>query len=349
MRRGLRFPVAVVGACLGIVWASRSPAVTNGTQAGSFLLIAPGARPAAMGEAFTGLADDVSAASWNPAGLSQLGGMETSLSYAAWFADTSYSVVGLGSPIAPGHVLAGTLYYFHVPRIANVPDEVEPGVDLTNYALGASYAWQVSQRLSVGGGLKLLSQDIVQKDRPQSAGAGAMVDLGMQYRLEGPGVTLGLALQNMGPKLAFRDASSPAPFWARAGSCWRAYSDEWLKVLFTGDVAQPVETGYKLVIPSGGFSDIFKMSLRHPAQNRYNYGLGTEWWVADVLALRAGWAIRVGTDISSPTAGAGLRFSVDPCTYSLDYSYAFWEDLSANISRVSFTLGYHPRPHESAE
>ncbi len=345
----MRFPARPACLLLAAVLGGPAGAVTNGTQAGGFLLIAPGARPAAMGEAFTGLADDITAASWNPAGLAQLDGLQASLSYAAWFAETSYSVVGLGAPIAPGHVIAGTLYYFHVPRIANVPDEVEPGVDLTNYSLGASYAWHVSDRVNIGGGIKLLSQDIAQKDRPQSAAAGAMVDLGALYRYPDPAVTVGLSLQNMGPKLAFRDASSPAPFWARAGLSWRAYTDEWLKVLFTGDAAQPVETGYKLIIPSGGLGDVFKMTLRHPVQNRYNYGLGTEWWVADVLALRAGMAIRVGTDISSPTAGAGLRFSVDPFTYALDYSYAFWEDLSANVSRVSFILSYHPRPHESAE
>lgn len=349
MRNSLRFLAGVASTILVAMAAPPAGAVTNGTQAGTFLLIAPGARPAAMGEAFTGLADDVSAASWNPAGLSQLGGLESSLSYTAWFADTTYSVLGIGAPIAPGHVIAGTLYYFHVPRISNVPEDVEPGVDLTNYALGASYAYQFSERMSFGGGLKLLSQDIAQKDRAQSAAAGAMVDLGFLYRYAEPSVSIGVALQNMGPRLAFRDAQSPSPFWARLGMSWRAYSDEWLRVLFTGDVAQPVETGYKLVVPSGGFGDIFKLSLHAPVQNRYNYGIGTEWWVADVLALRAGYTIRIGTDISSPTAGAGLKFFVDPFNYSLDYSYAFWEDLSANVSRVSFTLSFHPRPSETAE
>src|SRR5207302_10246043 len=43
-----------------------------GTSGAAFLKIGPGARPAAMGEAFTGVADDIHAIYWNPAGLATL-------------------------------------------------------------------------------------------------------------------------------------------------------------------------------------------------------------------------------------------------------------------------------------
>jgi hypothetical protein len=324
-------------------------AVSNGTQAGSFLMIGSGARAASMGEAFTGLADDVSAAYWNPAGLVQLPSLQATLCYAAWFADTSYSVVSLGAPIAPGHCLAASVYYFHVPTIANVPESVEPAVDLSNYAAGVSYACGLTDRLSIGGGIKMLSQDITQAGRADSSASSALIDLGVLYRNEDPDISGGLLLQNMGPKLEFRDAGSPAPFWARAGVAWRVYRDEWLSVVATADAAQPVDTGYKLVIPSGGISDIFKISLKGPRQNRYNYGFGTEWWIADLLALRAGYVTRVGSDIDTPSAGAGLKFTVDPFVYALDYSYSFWGDLSANVSRVSFAISLAPRPRAPEE
>ncbi len=324
-------------------------AVSNGTQAGSFLLIGDGARAAAMGEAFTGLADDVTAASWNPAGLTQVVGFESSLAYADWFADTSYSTVAFGGPVAADHFLAGTIHYFHVPRIANVPEEVEPGVDLTNVAVGPAYAYRWSDRISLGGGLKFLSQGVSQEGRPASNAASALVDLGAQVHYPDPAVTLGFALQNMGARLKFRDAKSPSPFWARLGLAWRAWHDEWLEVGLTGDVSQPVDTGYRLVVPSGGLSDIFRISLKGNKQNRYNWALGTEWRLARILALRAGWTTRIGSDINSPSAGAGVRFAVDPFTYALDYSWSYWADLSANVSRVALTIGYRPRPHETED
>ena len=80
--------LAVVMLAAGLA-GSTAHAVSNGTQAGSFLLISNGARATSMGEAFTGLADDVTATYWNPAGLTQMPSIETSLSYAAWFADNN--------------------------------------------------------------------------------------------------------------------------------------------------------------------------------------------------------------------------------------------------------------------
>lgn len=324
-------------------------AVSNGTQAGGFLLIADGPRAVAMGEAFAGLADDVTAASWNPAGLTQMGGLEASLGYTDWFADTSYSMVAFGGPVTARHFAAGTLRYFHVPRIANVPEDVEPGVDLTNVAVGPAYAFRWSDRLSFGAALKFLSQGVTQEGRPASAASSALVDLGVQYHLAEPAVSAGFVLQNMGARLKFRDAKSPTPFWARLGLAWRVWRDEWLEVAMTGDVSQPIDTGYRLVIPEGGFADFFKLSLKGPKQNRYNWALGTEWRFARILAVRAGWTTRIGSDIDSPSAGAGVRFAVDPFTYALDYSWSYWSDLSANVSRVALTIGYRPRAHETED
>ena len=49
-----------------------------------FLLISPGARAAGMGEAFVGVADDATAAFWNPAGLAYQKGRELTLMHANW-------------------------------------------------------------------------------------------------------------------------------------------------------------------------------------------------------------------------------------------------------------------------
>jgi len=348
-KRGRLSSLGLAGGLALAALAGSARAVTNGQQAGSFLLIASGARSAALGEAFTGLADDVTAMSWNPAGLTGLRGLETCLSYTDWFADTSFSNVSIASPIAGDHILGASFNYFHVPRIVNVPEDVEPAVELTNFAAGPYYAWRISRKWSVGGGLKFLSTGVEQAGRPSSVASAPLIDLGAKYASEDPPISGGVAVQNMGARMRFRDANSPTPFWARAGIAWKAYEDELLSVRLMGDASQPVETGYRLVIPSGGIGQIFQMSLKHPTQNRYNYGIGTEWWLAGILALRAGWTIRVGSDINTPSAGLGLRFNVDPFVYSLDYSYSYWSDLSSNISRVSFTIALRPRPRETAE
>ena len=331
---------AVILGCL----ADPAYAITNGTQAGAFLMIANGARPTAMGEAFTAVADDLSAVSWNPAGLGSLPSLQAMVSYAAWFADTGFSTVSIGGPVFPGHVLAGTFYSFHVPRIANVPAEIEAPVDLSDYAVGLSYAWAMTDRLAIGAGARLLSTAIQQKDSPDLNASGALLDLGFLYRNDDPPVSGGIVLQNMGPHIKFRDAEAPTPFWARLGFGWRAYRDEWLNLTGAFDASFPVETRYHLQVPDGGITEIYKASIKGPSQNRFNIGFGAECWIADVLALRGGYTIRMGSDISSPSAGAGLRFPMSPFVYNLDYSYSFWGALSANVSRVSFSMSLLPGP-----
>jgi len=339
----------IAGAVIIGALTSSAYAITNGTQAGAFLMIANGARPTAMGEAFTGVADDLTAVSWNPAGLAALSSMQTMLSYAAWFADTGFSTVSVGGPIFPGHVIAGTFYAFHVPRIANVPEEIEAPVDLSEYAVGANYAWAMTDRVSIGAGARILSTDIRQQGSPSSAASGALLDLGFLYRSDNPPISGGFVLQNMGPSLKFRDAEAPTPFWARLGFGWRAYRDEWLNLTGAFDTSFPVDTRYHMQWPDGGIAEFYKTSIKGPSQNRFNFGFGAECWFADVLALRGGYTVRMGSDISSPSAGAGLRFTVQPFVYTVDYSYSFWGALSSNVSRVSFAMRLLPGPAAPAE
>src|SRR5438034_445996 len=72
---------------IGMIFVSRSALASGGGSSGAeFLRVGMGARPAALGENFTGLADDVTTAVWNPAGLGQLDHVEISgmgLSYLA--------------------------------------------------------------------------------------------------------------------------------------------------------------------------------------------------------------------------------------------------------------------------
>jgi hypothetical protein len=67
MRLGkLLFPLAILLLTLGMAGQSYAD-ISN--AAVLYLRIAPGARPAGMGEAFVAVADDATATHWNPAGL----------------------------------------------------------------------------------------------------------------------------------------------------------------------------------------------------------------------------------------------------------------------------------------
>jgi long-subunit fatty acid transport protein len=83
-RPGVRF------LCLAVAWfAAAALAHAAGTTGANGIKLSAGARPEGMGGAFVGVADDISAIFWNPAGLSMLGSQEGSFMHTAYLAETS--------------------------------------------------------------------------------------------------------------------------------------------------------------------------------------------------------------------------------------------------------------------
>jgi long-subunit fatty acid transport protein len=74
--------------------------------------VGSGARATGMGGAFIGVADDATAASWNPAGLIQLEKPEISMVYSAFSRDQAYD--SLAQPGITGYASGGGLNYASV-------------------------------------------------------------------------------------------------------------------------------------------------------------------------------------------------------------------------------------------
>ena len=79
--------------------AFATDAGVNGAQ---FLKIGAGARPTAMGDAFTAIADDVNATYFNPAGLAQLKTAELTAMRTQWFQNIDYSFGAFAMPTSAG-------------------------------------------------------------------------------------------------------------------------------------------------------------------------------------------------------------------------------------------------------
>src|SRR5258708_3071626 len=96
----LLLPVALV-AQTGTTTATTPPNFNNVGSSGSlFEKIGVGARSAAMGGAFSALADDISALYWNPAGIARLKGDNVSATYTAWFGGINHNFIGAVLPIS---------------------------------------------------------------------------------------------------------------------------------------------------------------------------------------------------------------------------------------------------------
>lgn len=158
-----------------------------------FLAGGVGARAIGLGGAYVGLADDVTAGYWNAAGLQQLQYPELSYMHVERFGGVvSFDYAGAAFPINERSTLGLTALRSGVNDIVNTlnawnPDTGQPAINYRNritrfsaadYLFGASFAYAVDERLSVGATGKVSRRSI-----GDFADAwGYSVDLAAQYR-----------------------------------------------------------------------------------------------------------------------------------------------------------------------
>src|SRR5438552_14250115 len=86
----------------------------TGTTAANFLKLGIGPRAVAMGEAQVGLADDVYATYWNPAGLAQLQNREAGFVQTQYIQDIQSQYAAYAHPHPTWGTFAGSFTYLHV-------------------------------------------------------------------------------------------------------------------------------------------------------------------------------------------------------------------------------------------
>src|ERR1700683_5045084 len=89
-------------------------AANAGTTAADFLQLGAGPRAVAMGEAQVGLADDVYATYWNPAGLAQLRNQEAGFVQTQYLENIQTEYLAYAYPNERLGTFAGSLTYLNV-------------------------------------------------------------------------------------------------------------------------------------------------------------------------------------------------------------------------------------------
>ena len=183
----------VVAVAVGVVGCAL-PAFCAESHAGPFLRMGVGARALGMGGAFTAIADDATAAYWNPAGLTKIENIEATFMYAAnmsvdrqlnYFAYTQW--LGVGG-IGVSWLNAGMM---DMPR----RDGSGSFIDYEDYADNAimlSYGMEVGT-VMVGATAKVLHQNVM--DQTTETGFG--LDVGGLFNLT-DNVSAGLMIRDVG-------------------------------------------------------------------------------------------------------------------------------------------------------
>jgi tetratricopeptide (TPR) repeat protein len=275
-----------------------------GTTAANFLRIGQGARGAAMGEAQSAVTEDVNAAYWNAAGLSQLRYQELSLMHYALIDGVRYQQASYAKPTPTRGTFAVGLNVLDYGNINGYNQDGTPsgGVDAKNTLLFGSWARRISEKSPLSAGL---SFKYLQSNLAGYKASAPMFDFGALYPIQDGrlrGLRLSAVLRNVGPDIQYDQSGSPLPQQFVMGAGFSALG---------GNLVVDLDA----VSPKG--------------QNAY-FSTGLEYRVFELLRLRVGYngvSDFVGNGISY---GMGLQFT----QWNIDYAYVPFGDLG-NTNRVS--------------
>lgn len=278
----------VVVLILGVLM-SEGFAADPGKTAMAFLKVSQGARITAMGEAFVGLADDVNALYWNPAGLSQIKDREATFMYLKPFQEVdglSYSHIATTIPRGRDGSYGLSVSYFGYGKEERTDENAKVNGNWTAFdslfAIGG--AMKIQKNLSVGGSAKLIYGEI-----DKSNATGVACDIGCLYFPRIKNTTLGAVIKNLGTRVRFEKESDPLPLCAKIGLSHKLNR---LPIIFVVDATLPND-------------------------NKPYVGAGLEAKIQNAFSVRLGARSGPADEGSGLTAGFGINHRL----FSFDFAY----------------------------
>jgi len=229
----------MVSLSCGIVFAANKDVGTTGAQ---FLKIGAGARPVGMGEAFTGVADDVNAIAWNPAGLAFLTRPEFTAMHSQWFQDTDYEFAAGVYPTAWGTfgIGASTLNIDKIEKRTADTETPDSTFESSDGAYLLSYSRTMGSAWAVGVNARYISEQL---DTEKATSVSA--DLGAFWKTPHRPLTMGLSVRHLGSQIKFREESDPLPRTVTLGLGYKMFSD---RLTLGVDFRRPVDDGVQYAV-----------------------------------------------------------------------------------------------------
>jgi long-subunit fatty acid transport protein len=295
-----------------------------------------GARPASLGNAFIAGTPDASSVFWNPAAIAQVPGGHVFLSQTQWIADInvlaasgSYDVEGIGTfGLHFMNVNWGSINGTQFTGQASLYEQTG-SFEPQDFAIGLTYAKQVSAKFSVGANMRYIHEnlfgDFVGKagtfDNPQDVTAEmdiVVFDLATLFYTGYKDLRFGISVKNISAEKAYRFESFPLP------------------LTFTFGIAMDLAQSY-FVSEGNPNSLTFLLDAVHPRDFGERVHMGLEYGYNKMFFLRGGY--KTNYDEQGLTLGAGIDVNISDFSLGVDYSYLDFENFDA-VHIFSFDFGF---------
>lgn len=312
-----------------------------GTSAAQFLGIPVGARATAMGGAFVAMNNDASSLYWNPGAAAQSEISKIEFSNLVWLVDTKFRWFGaslnLDGVNSIGVSITQLDYGEEDVNTIQSPDGTGERWSAVDFAAAITYSRKLTDRFSIGGSMKYISQRIWNE-----SASGFAMDLGLLFITGFNDMRLGMSISNFGSDLQLdgRDIQNkididPDNSGSNKSLVGKLKTESWAIPLF-----------YRV----GVAMDVYKDDLMiatvaadaiRPSDNQEYVNIGGELSLMKMVFLRGGYQdLFRGDTEQGITLGGGLRYALEGvATVEINYCYQEF-GLFGNLNSIGIIVGF---------
>lgn len=312
------------------VQAQKKTSMKKLAQTGlQFLKVDMSARAAAMGGAYLVAGEDANSMLYNPAGIGRMAeGFDFYAGQMQWIADITYSTVGLAKNFGElGSIGINAIYCDYGEIIGtrvdagNADGFIKTGaLDVGAYALGLTYARKLSDKFTIGGQLKWVSQTLGSSILNDGSDVKNQVsdlayDFGTIFYPGFKSFRFGMSIRNFSRELKYQEENFQLPLTFTIGAA--------MNVMDFMDMEDQTL--------------LVSIDAIHPRDYSERLHFGAEYWVLGMAAVRVGY--KHNYDEEGLTAGLGFCQSLAGFDLKIDYAYAPM-DIFDSVNRFTIGLGF---------
>lgn len=333
-----------------------------------FLLVAPDARAAAIGDGGVATSPDETSTHWNPSKMAfienQVG---VNASYAPWLrnlaSDMSLSYLSTHYHLDEKNTIGFSLRYFTLGTIQLMDASANSlGTYTPNeLAIDGAFARRFNNNFSLGIALRYISSSFMNNQFTNSQqrhiATGFGVDVSGYYKkqatLFGKSAELsaGINISNIGPKISYETNGYQynLPTNLRLGGATSINIDSDNKLNFSLDLNKLLVSDTATPTSNTSLvSSIFESFSNNGGLRTISYSFGTEYWLKQQFALRLGYFYEdpIIGNRQFWTTGAGFRYK----SFALDMAYVLANSQTTPLAQtLRFTIGYNFSPKGGQE